>query len=87
MDESDRLLAALKGNFVAKHFPCTWYKLQQREKTMKPSLKEQVATKIKQDEERRRYGIKKTTPTKKDILELLVRIEKLIKDKDDSNPI
>ena len=26
IDEGDRIVAAIKGNYLAKHFPETWYK-------------------------------------------------------------
>lgn len=82
-NESDRLAAMLGRKwFMPTHFPTTWYSLQKREKEMGPTLKEQLQSQIDRNAARRKYGIKKSGPTKKDIQELLVRIEKLLKDKE-----
>lgn len=82
-NEADRLAAMLGPKwFMPTHFPATWYSLQKRDKEMGPTLKEQLQSQFDRNAARRKYGIKKTTPTKKDIQELLVRIEKLLKDKE-----
>ena len=44
--------------------PQFWYKLQQREERMATSLKEQVAAKIKHNEDKKKYGIKDQAPSK-----------------------
>jgi len=81
LNEMDREVAILKGGYLAKHMPKFWYKLQHREEKMsQKSLKEQVSEKIYKDEQRRKYGIKKLTPSKKDIYELLTRVEELLKE-------
>ena len=82
-NEADRLAAILAGKgFIAKNWPGWWYILQKRDKEMGPTLKEQLQSQFDRNAARRKYGIKKTTPTKRDIQELLVRVEKLLKDKE-----
>lgn len=56
-NEEDRLIAVLKGNYVAKHFPQTWYALKMREevqeKTDAQKLKDQLEEKFRKNKQRR----------------------------------
>ena len=56
--EQERTVAVLKGSFIAKHFPSTWYALKVREavqdNTDKQKLKDLLQAKIKKNEKRRK---------------------------------
>ncbi len=56
--EQERTVAVLKGSFIAKHFPDTWYALKERElvqdNTDKQKLRDFLQAKIEKNEKRRR---------------------------------